>query len=239
VNEIAASTAATVNKWRIGRFLVYVGAFLAKLAIRVSNVGKLSRARNATTQRKDKRGDTPTAQDKLSPRNCPRAERSTFKRAVWRLVSSSGRLPMVKQNRYNRHGLPEGATASWAVYSAWSARGHASRRVRWVHSSLASVRHEIVVGGVHATGNHRWRAVVRTVATARARMIVHPVGHETIAIDARKQVFRRAIMAAAAANAKRYQHRQHHSFQCAIHSNQQTDITTLSSTPTAQFSSSV
>ena len=57
--------------------------------------------------RKDKRGDTPTAQDKLSPRNCPRAERSTFKRAVWRLVSSSGRLPIVKQNRYNRHGRRE------------------------------------------------------------------------------------------------------------------------------------
>jgi hypothetical protein len=28
-------------------------------------------------------------------------------------------------------------------------------------------------------------------------MIVHPVGHEAIAIDARKQVLRRAIMAAA------------------------------------------
>jgi hypothetical protein len=28
VNEIAANTAATVNKWRIGRFLVYVGELL-------------------------------------------------------------------------------------------------------------------------------------------------------------------------------------------------------------------
>jgi hypothetical protein len=147
--------------------------------------------------RKDKRGDRPTAQDKLSPRNCPRAERSTFKRAVWRLVSSSGRLPIVKQNRYNRQSLPKGEAASSAVHSSRSARGHASRGARWVHSLLASLRHRIGVGRVDAAGNHRRWAVIRAVATACAGVIVHPVGYETIAIDAREQMLRRAIVAAA------------------------------------------
>ena len=74
--------------------------------------------------------------------------------------------------------------------------------------SLANVRHRIGVGRVDAAGNHRRRAVIRTVPTARARMIVHPVGHEAIAINAGKQMLRWAVMAAAG-EAQRYQHYQH------------------------------
>src|SRR6476660_2115662 len=113
MNEIAASMAATVNRWRIGRFLVYVGESggpESQLASRTStsSVERETRLR----VRKDKRGDSHTAQDKLSPRNCPRAERSTFKRTVWRLVSSSGRLPIVKQNRYNRQSRLRAASVT-------------------------------------------------------------------------------------------------------------------------------
>jgi hypothetical protein len=47
-------------------------------------------------------------------------------------------------------------------------------------------------------------------------MIVHPVGHKAIAIDAREQVFRRAVVTAAA-NAKRQQHYQHQKFKPDVH----------------------
>jgi hypothetical protein len=198
VNEIATSTAATVNRWRIGRFLVYVGGSGGPESQFASRTSASSAEQETRLRvRKDKRGDTHTAQDKLSPRNCPRAERSTFKRTVWRLVSSSGRLPIVKQNRYNRQSRVATAVASSAVYSSRSARGQASRGARWVHSSLASVRHRISVRRIRAASNDRRWAIIRAVATARAGMIVHPVSHKAVTIDARKQVLRRAVVAAA------------------------------------------
>ena len=70
------------------------------------------------------------------------------------------------------------------------------------NASLASTRHGIGIGRVEPTGNNRRWAVIRTVATARTRMIVHPVGHKAITIDPRKQVLRRAIVTAAATSAQ-------------------------------------
>ena len=64
---------------------------------------------------------------------------------------------------------------------------------------LASVRHRIGVGRIDAISDYRRRAVVRTIRTTCARMVVHPVGHEAIAIDAGKQVLRRTIAAAVTA----------------------------------------
>ena len=85
---------------------------------------------------------------------------------------------MVKQNRYNRQSRLTAALAS---------------------ESLASgVRQRIGVGRVNAAGDHRRGTIVRTVAAARARMIVHPVGHEAIAVDERKQMLGRAVVPAAA-----------------------------------------
>ena len=55
-----------------------------------------------------------------------------------------------------------------------------------VASLASSARHGIGVGRVDAAGNYRRWAIIRAVATARARMIVHPVGHEAIAIDERE-----------------------------------------------------
>ena len=81
---------------------------------------------------------------------------------------------MVKQNRYNRQSRLAATVAS---------------------GLLAGARYRIGIGRVDAAGDHCGRAIIRAVAAARARMIVHPVGHEAITIDERKQVLRRALMA--------------------------------------------
>jgi hypothetical protein len=65
-------------------------------------------------------------------------------------------------------------------------------------------------------------------------MIVHPVGHEAITIDERKQVLRRTFVAAAD-EAQRYQHYQHQKFQPAVHRDLQPCTYTIDSNPSAQF----
>jgi hypothetical protein len=53
VNEIAASTAATVNRWRIVEFLVYVS-----VSTEADPLRSVSEKRRRV--RKDQRGDVPT-----------------------------------------------------------------------------------------------------------------------------------------------------------------------------------
>src|SRR6185312_12600908 len=101
------------------------------------------------------------------------AGRSNFNRAVRRLVSSSPRLPVVKQNRYNRQSSTGAGRASGSLAS-WCGLG---------------VLLGALVGIVDTVADHlRWTAIIRAPVTARARMFVHPIGDEALAIDRQEQV---------------------------------------------------
>ena len=133
--------------------------------------------------------------EKYSPRSCPtRAQRtSNLGRAA--LVSSSGRSPLVEKNRYNRQ-RSRGASTLAAI----AVRLHALVAQR-VAGCVADRHATAVVMRCGFDPSARDIALVASdtscrqpplrVAAADAAVVVRPVGHEAVAIDAREQLLRR------------------------------------------------
>ena len=86
---------------------------------------------------------------------------------------------------------------------------------------LAALRrgHGIVGAQIRVLFHDVRRAMIPRAVAAQARVVVHPVGTEAIAIDAREQMLRRTATSimAASRQADRQQQYQHHEYSMDVH----------------------